>query len=89
MGYELECASVDKHLPAPPVRVGRLDTLARLRLEMRRVYQLARAGRIEVRDLPRFIYALREMADLIRTVELEERLAALEGAVAARPGNRT
>lgn len=59
-------------------RVGRLDTLPRIRREMQRKYQQAAAGQIMPADLTRYVFALKAMAEVIQMVELEARLTALE-----------
>lgn len=59
-------------------RVGRLDTLPRIRREMQRKYAAAAGGLIPPSDLTRYIFALKAMAEVIQMVELEARLTALE-----------
>lgn len=63
---------------APPVRVGRLDTLPRLRRELGRLYRDSRSGRIDAQSAARLASILAIMARLIEGSEFEERLARLE-----------
>ncbi len=55
-------------------RVGRLDTLVRIRREMERKYKQSAAGLILVADLPKFIYALREITEVIWKQDVGEKV---------------
>src|SRR5689334_5109480 len=63
--------------PPPPPR-GRLDTMARVRRELARVYREARAGGLDVADASKLANILQIMGRMIETSEVEARLAALE-----------
>ena len=65
----------------PPPRVGRLDTLQRVRLEARALYVSARRGEIPAADASRLGSLLALIASLVRDATLDdlaERIAALE-----------
>lgn len=55
-----------------------LNTLARIRDEMGRVYRACRNGEVAMADGSRLIYMLDRMARLLVDVELEKRIEALE-----------
>ena len=63
-------------------RVGKLDTLADIRVEMARVYRLAAGRRLNANEMTRFIYALRELRAIIEAITftdtIERRVAELE-----------
>src|SRR3954449_8088638 len=61
----------------PPLR-ARLDTMARVRRELARVYREARAGRLDVADASKLANILQIMGRMIETSEVETRLDALE-----------
>ena len=61
----------------PPPRV-RLDTMARVRRELARVYREARAGTLEVADASKLANILQIMGRMIEASEVEARLDALE-----------
>src|SRR3954462_15546799 len=63
---------------APPPRRARLDTMARVRRELARVYREARAGRLDVADASKLANILQIMGRMIETTEVETRLDALE-----------
>ncbi len=69
--------------PAP--RVGRLDTLPRVRRELVRLYADARQGRLDPRDASRLASVLALVGRLIEGGELEARLAELESLAEGRP----
>lgn len=60
----------------PPIK---LDSLRHLRDEMGRVYREARAGKLNPQDATRLVFVLGELRKLYEAIELEERIAALEG----------
>ena len=62
----------------PPPRRARLDTMARVRRELARVYREARAGRLDVADASKLANILQLMGRMIETSEVEARLDALE-----------
>jgi hypothetical protein len=62
----------------PPLRRARLDTMARVRRELARVYREARAGRLDVADASKLANILQIMGRMIETSEVEARLDALE-----------
>ena len=62
----------------PPPRRARLDTMARVRRELARVYREARAGRLDVADASKLANILQVMGRMIETSEVEARLDALE-----------
>ena len=67
--------------PPPPVRVGRLDTLMRVRQEARRLYVSTRQGKIPASDASRMASILALIATLLRDGaldQLEQRVQALE-----------
>src|SRR4051812_39609332 len=63
--------------PPPPPR-ARLDTMARVRRELARVYREARAGMLDVADASKLANILQIMGRMIETSEVETRLDALE-----------
>lgn len=65
-------------LKPPPVRVGRLDTLARVRREAVKLYTAGRTGEIAAADASRLASVLTLVGTLISATVLEERLASLE-----------
>ena len=62
----------------PPPARARLDTMARVRRELARVYREARAGRLDVADASKLANILQIMGRMIETSEVETRLDALE-----------
>jgi hypothetical protein len=62
----------------PPHRVRQLDTLSGVRQEMVSVYRAARKGGMKSEDMSRFVFALRCIAQVIETSDLEQRMRALE-----------
>src|SRR4051794_41985642 len=62
----------------PPPRRARLDTMARVRRELARVYREARAGRLDVADASKLANVLQIMGRMIETSEGETRPAAVE-----------
>ena len=61
------------------VRIGHLDTLGGILLEMGRVYRQARHEEIDTVDGSRLVSMLREMRAVLELSELETRLRKLEG----------
>ncbi|BDQ36154.1 hypothetical protein SYK_05140 [Pseudodesulfovibrio nedwellii] len=55
-----------------------LDTLEGLRDEMLRLYLKAKSGKIEPKELGKLIYALNTVSQLIREIEVVDRLDKLE-----------
>ena len=62
----------------PPPPRARLDTMARVRRELARVYREARAGTLDVADASKLANILQIMGRMIETSEVEARLDALE-----------
>ena len=62
----------------PPPRRARLDTMARVRRELARVYREARAGALDVADASKLANILQIMGRMIETSEVEARLDVLE-----------
>src|SRR4051794_23067 len=62
----------------PPPRIGRLDSLQAVRLELTRVYKDMRRGQIESREGTRLAYVLLAIARVLESSDLEVRLTALE-----------
>jgi hypothetical protein len=70
---------------APPPRVGRLDSLKAVRLEMVRIYRAGRLGTVNTRDMTRFVFALQAIGKMLEASDLEIRLEVLERALASPP----
>lgn len=74
--------SIDKQLPAPhPVRIGKLDSMGRIRHEMARLYRAARRScgpYPDAQSAGRLGYLLQLIARTLEGHELEDRLASLE-----------
>lgn len=62
----------------PLPRVGRLNSLAGVRLELTRVYRDARQGKIPTQEASRLTFILSVIARVIEGSELERRVEALE-----------
>ena len=62
------------------VRIGRLDTVGSVVVELGRVYRKARRGELDVGDATRLAMILREIRCALEVSELEQRLLALESA---------
>jgi hypothetical protein len=60
-----------------------LDTLEGLRDEMLRLYTKAKYGKIDPKELGKLIYALNTVSQLIREIDVVDRLDAIEEAQAA------
>lgn len=67
--------------PQTPPRVGRLDTVRRVRREMTRVYKDMRVGNVHTGDGSRLVFALTCIQKAIEFETFEGRLSALEDAV--------
>ena len=74
--------------PSPP-RVGRLDTLARVRLEMTRLYREARIGTLESQEATRLVFILQGIARLIEGSDHESRLDEIEKRLTANDENQS
>ena len=73
------------HSPAPRVvKIGRLDSLVRVRRELARLYGEARRGQIDALEASRLGNILAVMGRLIEGGELELRVAELEAAAEVR-----
>ena len=69
----------------PTPRVGRLDTLPRVRRGLVRLYTDARQARLDPKDASRLASVLAIVGRMIETGELEARLAELESLAERRP----
>jgi hypothetical protein len=67
--------------PKPPRRVGRLDTIKRVRKEMVQVYRDMHEGRIKSRDGTSRAFVLTGIQKAIEFQVMEKRLAELEKAI--------
>jgi hypothetical protein len=73
-----ESADAPGTSPKPKGREARLDRAERVRREMARVYWQAKRGDVSATNAARFVFILAEIAKLLRDVEIEARLVALE-----------
>ena len=62
-------------------RVGPLKTATDITREMALLYKEARRGDLETRDLARYGQFLNIMLNSVRTIDLEERIQALEASI--------
>ena len=62
----------------------RLNTVGDIAKEYRKLYREARAGTLATSEASKLGYLLSALAGVLATSELEERLAALEGAKRSR-----
>jgi hypothetical protein len=69
---------------APP-RIGRLDTLRAVRLEVTRLYKECRRGELPTSEATKLCYLLKTISELLIDDDQEKRLAALEKAVHGTP----
>ena len=74
--------------PEKPKRVGPLNDVKGVRVELRKLYREARRGEVDTIDLSRFVGALREMKGCLIAETFEARIAALEEATAKREADR-
>jgi hypothetical protein len=72
----LKASSVSSNPSLP--RVGRLDTLTRVRLEMTKLYKEARHGKLETQEATRLVFILQNIARLIEGGDFEKRLDDME-----------
>jgi len=68
----------DVTLTPSPSKVGKLDSLQRVRLEMTKLYREARRGTLETQEATRLCFILVNIAKLIETSDLEERFEKVE-----------
>ena len=66
------------------VKIGRLTSVGRVAIELGRLYRQARHGEVETIEAYRLATILSAMAKCLETSAFEERLAAMEAAVAQR-----
>jgi hypothetical protein len=59
-------------------RVGRLNRVADVARELRRIYRLSRSGELDTVDLGRLANTLQILVGILKTSDLEERIEALE-----------
>jgi hypothetical protein len=64
------------------VKIGRLTSVGRVAIELGRLYRQARHGEVETIEAYRLATILSAMAKCLETSAFEERLAAMETAVA-------
>jgi hypothetical protein len=69
---------------APPPRIGRLDTLKSVRLEVVRLYRECRRGDLPASEATKLCYLLKTTAELLIQGDVEDRLAALERSLEAQ-----
>ena len=65
--------------PPSPARVGPLDTIADLKLELGRLYRAARRGDVPAADASKLAAVLALLLRAIEGSDIERRLATLEG----------
>lgn len=70
-----------------PRAARRLATVADVRIEAAKVYREARERRLAVGDASRLVYILTQIAGLISTGDLEQRIAELERIAARKKGH--
>lgn len=70
----LQDVTVTPSLP----KVGKLDSLQRVRLEMTKIYKEARTGTLETQEATRLCFLLVNIAKLIESSDLEHRLEQVE-----------
>lgn len=70
--------------PAKPMARLRLNTVGDIAKEYRKLYREARAGTLATSEASKLGYLLSALAGVLATSQLEERLAALEGAKPSR-----
>jgi hypothetical protein len=80
----------DKEISLTPSlpRVGRLDSLRAVRLEMVRVYREGRAGHLDTKDMARFVFVLQAIGKVLEASDLESRLATIEKALEEPDGSQ-
>lgn len=62
-----------------PIRYrAKLDTVGDIKREVAKLYRESRSGLMDVNDLSKYSYVLNNLAKIIETSELEERLEQLE-----------
>ena len=70
--------------PHPPARVGRLDTITRVRREMVKVYKAMKQGKLQSSVGSKLVFVLMAIQKAIEFETTEERLDRLEQAVRGR-----
>ena len=60
------------------LRIGRLDTVGGVVVELGRVYRLARRNEMEMTDAKALTYVLREIRCALEASDIERRIEALE-----------
>lgn len=65
--------------PTPKRKRTKLGNIREIRMELGRVYRLAKAGQIDTGTATRLAYMLDLMSRMIERAELEERVERLEG----------
>ena len=74
--------------PEKPKRIGPLNDVKGVRVELRKLYREVRRGAVDTIDLTRFVAALRELRGGLVAETFEARIAALEEAAAKREADR-
>jgi hypothetical protein len=69
--------------PPPPPKVGKLDSLRAVRIELTRVYRDMRRGKIPSYEGTRLAFVLTAIARVLEQSDLEARIERLESATAA------
>ncbi len=59
-------------------RIGTLDSIEDIEVELRKVYRAARSGKMETQDATRLTSILHTMVNIRRDTELEKRISELE-----------
>ncbi len=59
-------------------RIGRLDTIEDIEVELRKVYRAARSGKLETQHATRLASILHQMVNIRRDTDLEKRIGELE-----------
>jgi hypothetical protein len=60
------------------IRIGRLDTVGGVVVELGRIYRQARRGQLDVGDASRLATILREIRSALEASDIERRIEALE-----------
>ena len=81
MEEKLTMARTVPSTPSPP-RVGRLDSLVRVRREMSRLYKEARQGQLPSTEATKLTFILQAIGKLLEIADTEARLEDLERVIA-------
>lgn len=61
-------------------RIGKLDSIEGIEVELRKVYRAARSGKMATQDATRLTSILHTMVNIRRDTDLEKRISELEKA---------